>query len=169
LSWGVALAESRRITTIAAIDFDVIPGFISNSPHLCSILYIKGQVGFGPDCRQSGSYIGVNTSAQSSGSIPGNAAGSGIPVIPGSSQVVKSCSCAPAQARYRKIVSSVDKVPRPGHRSTETPLPQRRTSAKRCARTAELPRVERDLHRKCSQLLALVRNRKLELPPLKGH
>jgi hypothetical protein len=48
-------------------------------------------------------------------------------------------------------------------------LPQRRTSAKRCARTAELPRVERDLHRKCSQLLALVRNRKLELPPLKGH
>jgi hypothetical protein len=42
-----------------------------------------------------------------------------------------------------KIASSVDSVPRPGHRSTETPLSQRGTSANRCARTAELPSVER--------------------------
>src|ERR1019366_3601523 len=98
-----------------------------------------------------------------------NAPGSGIPVIPGSSQVVKSLPARRHRQGIDKIVSSVDTVPRPGHRSTETPLPESGTSANRCARTAEPPRVDRDLHRASSQLLALVRNRELELPPLKGH
>src|ERR1035441_9900188 len=87
----------------------------------------------------------------------------------GSSWIVNFFPAGRHRRRIDKIVSSVDTVPRPGHRSTETPLSQRGTSANRCARTAELPRVESDLHRKCSQLLALVRNRKLELPPLKDH
>jgi hypothetical protein len=53
LSCAVVLAESGSIRTIAAIEFDVILGFISNSADLCSILYIvyiNGQVGF---CRGS--------------------------------------------------------------------------------------------------------------------
>jgi hypothetical protein len=47
LSCAVVLAESKSIRTIAAVEFDVILGFISNSTDLCSILSINGQMGFG--------------------------------------------------------------------------------------------------------------------------